>query len=120
MTKIFKLHSFEVDLCIVIFICVEYICLGDFDNLQDTCPTATQAKQTIFINGFNFKNPARHTQTIKHGNKYKYSHLQQAKQAKKMTNYPSAIILAQIILYRMTKTKTLLHPKHNDNSRITN
>ena len=58
MTKIFKLHSFEVLLCIVIFICMEYICLADFDNLQDTCPTATQAKQTVFINGFNYKNPA--------------------------------------------------------------
>ena len=34
--------------------------------------------------------------------------------------YNIAIFLAQIILYRMTKTKTLLHPKHNDNSRITN
>ena len=33
MTKIFKLHSFEVLLCIVIFICMEYICLADFDNL---------------------------------------------------------------------------------------
>ena len=62
---------------------------------------------------------AKHTQTINHDNKYKYSHLQQAKQAKRMTNYPSAIILAQIILYRMTKTETLLHPKQNDNNRIT-
>ncbi|XP_075662387.1 germin-like protein subfamily 3 member 4 [Castanea sativa] len=44
--------------CIVIFICMEYICLADFGNLQDTCPTATQAKQTVFINGFNCKNPA--------------------------------------------------------------
>ena len=58
MTKIFKLHSFDIHLCIVIFICMEYICLADFDNLQDTCPTDTQAKQTVFINGFNCKNSA--------------------------------------------------------------
>jgi len=37
-----------------------------------------------------------------------------------MTNYPSAIILAQIILYRMTKLETLFHPKHNDKNWITN
>ncbi|KAF9668137.1 hypothetical protein SADUNF_Sadunf15G0097200 [Salix dunnii] len=42
--------------CIFLSICID-ICLSDSDNLQDTCPTATTGKQTVFINGFPCKNP---------------------------------------------------------------
>ncbi|GMY15144.1 germin-like protein subfamily 3 member 4 [Fagus crenata] len=49
-----------IPLCIVVFSCIG-ISLADFDNLQDTCPTATPGKQTVFINGFACKNPANVT-----------------------------------------------------------
>ncbi|KAJ6676352.1 GERMIN-LIKE PROTEIN SUBFAMILY 3 MEMBER 4 [Salix viminalis] len=42
--------------CIFLSTCID-ICLSDSDNLQDTCPTATTGKQTVFINGFPCKNP---------------------------------------------------------------
>ncbi|XP_054821061.1 germin-like protein subfamily 3 member 4 [Prosopis cineraria] len=34
------------------------VCVADCDNLQDTCPAASLAEQTIFINGLSCKNPA--------------------------------------------------------------
>ncbi|KAJ6410546.1 hypothetical protein OIU84_007318 [Salix udensis] len=42
--------------CIFLSTCID-ICLSDSDNLQDTCPTETTGKQTVFINGFPCKNP---------------------------------------------------------------
>ncbi|CAK7336881.1 unnamed protein product [Dovyalis caffra] len=43
-------------LCIFLCACINGR-LADFDNLQDTCPTATTGEQTVFINGFPCKNP---------------------------------------------------------------
>ena len=37
------------------------VCLGDCDNLQDTCPAVPPNKQTIFINGLQCKNPVNVT-----------------------------------------------------------
>ncbi|RDY10308.1 Germin-like protein subfamily 3 member 4, partial [Mucuna pruriens] len=37
------------------------VCLGDCDNLQDTCPAIPPNKQTIFINGLQCKNPVNVT-----------------------------------------------------------
>ncbi|KAK7313980.1 hypothetical protein VNO77_39187 [Canavalia gladiata] len=37
------------------------VCLGDCDNLQDSCPAVPPNKQTIFINGLQCKNPANVT-----------------------------------------------------------
>ncbi|OIW06144.1 hypothetical protein TanjilG_01771 [Lupinus angustifolius] len=36
-------------------------CYADCENLQDTCPTVSPKKQTIFINGLPCKNPANIT-----------------------------------------------------------
>lgn len=33
------------------------ICSADCDNLQDTCPTGTTGRSSVFINGFPCKNP---------------------------------------------------------------
>ncbi|XP_058743335.1 germin-like protein subfamily 3 member 4 [Vicia villosa] len=37
------------------------ICFADCDNLQDTCPSISPNKQTIFINGLPCKNPSNVT-----------------------------------------------------------
>ncbi|TKY68454.1 Germin protein subfamily 3 member 4 [Spatholobus suberectus] len=37
------------------------VCLGDCDNLQDTCPAVPPNKQTIFINGLQCKTPVNVT-----------------------------------------------------------
>ena len=42
----------------VVFITSIEVCVGDCDNLQDTCPSASSEEQGIFINGLPCENPS--------------------------------------------------------------
>lgn len=53
-------HFFFMLLFLVAFSNIQ-VCLGDSDNLQDTCPAVPPNKQTIFINGLQCKNPVNVT-----------------------------------------------------------